>query len=43
MRQRFVISEDDVEGRRVEGDTAFEKLVLGAHTGSRLLEQRVTR
>jgi mannose-6-phosphate isomerase-like protein (cupin superfamily) len=43
MRQRFVVSEDDVEGRRVEGDTACEKLVLGSHTGSRLLEQRVTR
>lgn len=43
MGQRFLVSEADVEGRRVEGDTALEKLVLGAHTGSRLLEQRVTR
>jgi quercetin dioxygenase-like cupin family protein len=43
MPQTFVVAEADVEGRRLEGDTALEKLVLGAHTGSRLLEQRVTR
>ncbi len=43
MPQTFVVDEDDVEGRRVEGDTALEKLVFGSHTGSRLLEQRVTR
>jgi mannose-6-phosphate isomerase-like protein (cupin superfamily) len=43
MSQRFVVAEADVEGNRAEGDTALEKLVFGAHTGSRLLEQRVTR
>jgi quercetin dioxygenase-like cupin family protein len=43
MPQTFVVAEADVAGRQLEGDTAFEKLVLGAHTGSRLLEQRVTR
>lgn len=43
MRHTFVIAEEDVEGRRAEGDTALEKVVLGAATGSELLEQRVTR
>jgi mannose-6-phosphate isomerase-like protein (cupin superfamily) len=43
MRHTFVVAEDDVEGRRAEGDTALEKLVLGSHTGSTLLEQRVIR
>ncbi len=43
MRHTFVIAEDDVEGRRAEGDTALEKVVLGPDTGSALLEQRVTR
>ncbi len=43
MPHSFVVAEADVEERRVEGDTALEKLVHGAHTGSRLLEQRVTR
>jgi mannose-6-phosphate isomerase-like protein (cupin superfamily) len=43
MPQTFVVAEADVEGRRLEGDTALEKLVFGADTGSRLLEQRVTR
>ena len=43
MRHQFVVAEADVEGRRADGDTALEKLVLGPHTGSRLLEQRVTR
>ena len=43
MRRTFVVAEDDVEGRRAEGDTALEKAVLGLHTGSALLEQRVTR
>jgi mannose-6-phosphate isomerase-like protein (cupin superfamily) len=43
MPQTFVVAEADVEGRRAEGDTALEKLVFGNHTGSRLLEQRVTR
>ena len=43
MRHTFVVAEADVEGRRLEGDTALEKVVLGAHTGSQLLEQHVTR
>lgn len=43
MPQQFVVAEADVEGRRADGDTALEKVVLGPHTGSRLLEQRVTR
>ena len=43
MRHLFVVAEDDVEGRRADGDSALEKVVLGSHTGSRLLEQRVTR
>jgi mannose-6-phosphate isomerase-like protein (cupin superfamily) len=43
MQQKFVVSEQDLEGRRAEGDTALEKTVMDAGTGSRLLEQRVTR
>lgn len=43
MPHAFVIAEQDVPGRRAEGDNALEKVVLGAHTGSQLLEQRVTR
>ena len=43
MPQTFVVAEADVEGRQAEGDTALEKLTFGTHTGSRLLEQRVTR
>ena len=43
MRHTFVVAEADVEGHRAEGDTALEKVVLGAHTGSQLLEQHVTR
>jgi mannose-6-phosphate isomerase-like protein (cupin superfamily) len=43
MRHTFVVAEADVEGRRLEGDTALEKVVLGAHTGSQVLEQHVTR
>ena len=43
MRRTFVVAEDDVEGRRAEGDTGLEKVILGPHTGSALLEQRVTR
>jgi quercetin dioxygenase-like cupin family protein len=43
MRHTFVVAEEDVEGRRAEGDTALEKVVLGAHTGSKLLEQRIAR
>ena len=29
MRQIFVVSEQDVEGRQAEGDTALEKVVDG--------------
>ena len=43
MRHTFVVAEADVSGTRTEGDTALEKVVLGAHTGSQLLEQHVTR
>ena len=43
MPHNFVVAEDNVEGRRADGDTAVEKVVMGKHTGSRLLEQRVTR
>ena len=43
MRHTFVVAEDDVEGRRAEGDTALEKVILGPQTGSAVLEQRVTR
>jgi len=43
MRHTFVVAEEDVAGRRTEGDTALEKVVMGAHTGSQLLEQHVTR
>jgi mannose-6-phosphate isomerase-like protein (cupin superfamily) len=42
MQHTFVVAEDDVEGRRAEGDTALVKLVQGPHTGSAVLEQRVT-
>ena len=43
MPHTFVVAEEDVTGSRVEGDTAMDKLVLGAGTGSQLLEQHVTR
>jgi mannose-6-phosphate isomerase-like protein (cupin superfamily) len=43
MAQTFVVAEEGVEATRREGDTALEKLVLGEHTGSRRLEQRVVR
>jgi mannose-6-phosphate isomerase-like protein (cupin superfamily) len=43
MGQIFVVSEKDVEGRREEGDTALEKVIMGPDTGSQLLTQRVTR
>lgn len=43
MEGTFVVAEADVEGRRAEGDTALEKIVFGQNTGSRVLEQRVTR
>ena len=43
MRHTFVVAEEDVAGSQAEGDTALEKVVMGAHTGSQLLEQHVTR
>ena len=43
MRKIFVVSEQDVQGGQKEGDTALEKVIMGPGTGSRLLEQRVTR
>src|SRR5688500_11720334 len=43
MRQRFVVAEADVHGRRVDGDTAFEKTTMDRSSGSKLLEQRVLR
>ena len=43
MTLRYVVNEEDVEGIRQEGDTALDKTITGIHTGSRLLEQRVTR
>ena len=43
MRHTFVVAEEDVAGRRAEGDTALVKVVMGARTGSQLLEQHVTR
>jgi mannose-6-phosphate isomerase-like protein (cupin superfamily) len=43
MPHTFVVAEGDVAGSRTEGDTALEKVVMGAHTGSQLLEQHVTR
>src|SRR5687767_7076782 len=41
--RRFVFAQDDVDGVRADGDTAFEKLIQGPHTGSSVLEQRVIR
>ena len=43
MAQTFVVAEEDVPASRREGDTALERLVLGEHTGSPRLEQRVVR
>src|SRR5215213_532277 len=43
MTNAVVVAEEDVEGRRTEGDTALEKVVFGVEEGSRVLEQRVTR
>jgi mannose-6-phosphate isomerase-like protein (cupin superfamily) len=43
VRPAFVISESDVEGRRLEGDTAVEKTVFDASNGCELLTQRVVR
>jgi mannose-6-phosphate isomerase-like protein (cupin superfamily) len=43
MRQRFVVAEADVHGRRAEGDTVLEKTTMDPSSGSELLEQRVLR
>jgi quercetin dioxygenase-like cupin family protein len=43
MRHTFVIHEGELEPTRREGDTAAEKVVLGEHTGSKHLEQRLVR
>jgi mannose-6-phosphate isomerase-like protein (cupin superfamily) len=43
MRHELVVDEADLDGRRAEGDTALEKVVFGPHTGSEVLQQRVTR
>jgi quercetin dioxygenase-like cupin family protein len=43
MRHTFVIHEGELEPTRREGDTASEKIVLGTHTGSQHLEQRLVR
>jgi mannose-6-phosphate isomerase-like protein (cupin superfamily) len=39
----FVVHEQDVEPVRVEGDTAVERLTIGAAAGSERLEQRIIR
>jgi mannose-6-phosphate isomerase-like protein (cupin superfamily) len=43
MRQRFVVAEADVDGRRAEGDTVLEKTTMDRSSGSQLLEQRILR
>ena len=43
MRQRFVISEADVDARSDDGDTVLEKETMGPATGSERLAQRVLR
>ena len=43
VRHAFVISEEDVEGRRAEGDTAVEKIVFDSSNGCDLLTQRIVR
>jgi mannose-6-phosphate isomerase-like protein (cupin superfamily) len=43
MRPAFVVAESDVEGRRADGDTVLEKLVLDEASGCELLAQRVLR
>ena len=43
MRPAFVVAEEDVEGRRADGDTALEKLTIEGSSGGALLEQRVLR
>ena len=43
MRHALVVAEADVAADRKDGDTAEDKVVFGAHTGSQVLQQRVTR
>jgi quercetin dioxygenase-like cupin family protein len=43
MARTFVIHENELEPTRREGDTAAEKIVLGTHSGSAHLEQRLVR
>lgn len=43
MRRAFVVAEADVAAGRTAGDTAADKVVFGSHTGSDVLQQRVTR
>lgn len=43
MSPALVVAEEEVEGHRAEGDTALEKVTIGAESGSLRLEQRVTR
>jgi mannose-6-phosphate isomerase-like protein (cupin superfamily) len=43
MGHTFVVHEGDLEATRRDGDTAAEKVVLGLHTGSSHLEQRLVR
>jgi quercetin dioxygenase-like cupin family protein len=43
MGHTFVVHEGDLEATRRDGDTAAEKVVLGPHTGSSHLEQRLVR
>jgi quercetin dioxygenase-like cupin family protein len=43
MRHTFVVHEDELAATRRDGDTAAEKVVLGPHTGSSRLEQRLVR
>lgn len=43
MRHALVVAEADVAADRTDGDTAADKVVFGSHTGSDVLQQRVTR
>jgi mannose-6-phosphate isomerase-like protein (cupin superfamily) len=43
MLHAYVVDEADVEGRRAEGDTGLEKVVIDSTKGCELLEQRITR
>jgi mannose-6-phosphate isomerase-like protein (cupin superfamily) len=43
MRHALVVAEADVAASSRDGDTALDKVVFGSHTGSEVLQQRVTR